>query len=83
MATDMAGNVEQKTLARDEFGITQYILGDVNDDGHLTMDDVTFLVNIILGKQQYYTALFADVNRDGRVTIADVTALVNMFIGEE
>lgn len=83
VATDMAGNVEQKTLARDEFGITQYILGDVNDDGHLTMDDVTYLVNIILGKQQYYTTLFADVNRDGKVTIADVTALINMLISEE
>ncbi len=53
--------------------------GDVNGDGTIANDDVTDLVNIILGKQANYDASAADVNDDGQITIADVTALVNMI----
>lgn len=81
LATDSAGNVEQKTLTR-ELAITAYVRGDVNDDGRVNIADVTALVNIILGKQQYYVAKVADVNGDGRVNIADVTALVNIILGK-
>lgn len=57
------------------------LLGDVNNDGQVTIADVTALVNIILGKNvdEYGRA---DVNNDGFVTIADVTALVNIILGK-
>lgn len=57
--------------------------GDVNQDGYVTIADVTTLVNIILGKQTDYLSTIADVNQDGRVSIADVTALVNIILGKE
>ena len=59
--------------------------GDVNNDGSVTIADVTALVNIILGNAQDTTPEgednIADINHDGNVTIADVTALVNIILG--
>ena len=59
-----------------------FLLGDVNDDGSVTIADVTALVNIILGKATVPASGVADVNKDGSVTIADVTALVNIILGK-
>ena len=60
--------------------------GDVNNDGTVTIADVTALVNIILGNAQDTTPEgednIADINHDGNVTIADVTALVNIILGK-
>jgi hypothetical protein len=74
-----------KWLAIADFVVTivpqTALLGDVNNDGQVTIADVTALVNIILGKNvdEYGRA---DVNNDGFVTIADVTALVNIILGK-
>lgn len=59
-------------------------LGDVNNDGEITIADVTALVNIVLGKdtEGLYNNLAADVNQDDDITIADVTALVNRLLGK-
>lgn len=58
--------------------------GDVNNDGNVTIADVTALVNIILGKdtEGVYDHEAADVNGDEGITIADVTALVNIILGK-
>ena len=57
------------------------IPGDVNNDGSISIADVTALVNIILGKGDGNNEA-ADVNNDGSITIADVTALVNIILGK-
>ncbi len=61
-----------------------FLLGDVNGDGSITIADVTALVNIILGKdtEGQYNRAAADVNGDESITIADVTALVNIILGK-
>ncbi len=54
------------------------LMGDVNNDGEITMADVILLVDYILEKN--LTELFlkaADVNDDGEVNVADVVELVN------
>lgn len=57
------------------------LLGDVNNDGKVTIADVTALVNILLGKDASgYDRDAADVNEDKDVTIADVVALVKMIL---
>ena len=60
--------------------------GDVNNDGSVTIADVTALVNIILGKDNtepfQYNHDAADVNNDGSISIADVTSLVNIILGK-
>ena len=57
------------------------LLGDVNNDGKVTIADVTALVNVLLGKDTAgYNLKAADVNENGTQTIADVTALVNILL---
>ena len=59
----------------------QYLIGDVNNDGELSIGDVTALVNVILSHGvDSDTRKRADVNSDGEVTIADVTALINIIL---
>ena len=53
---------------------------DVNLDGAYNSDDVTALVNIVLGIEPTSpVANDVDINGDGRVSIADVTSLVNLL----
>lgn len=53
---------------------------DVNLDGEYNFDDVTALVNIILGIEPTTpVADDVDINGDGQVSIADVTNLVNLL----
>ena len=57
------------------------MLGDVNQDGHVNISDVTSLINYLLSKDAgTYSIDNADTNRDGSVTIADVTLLVNSLL---
>ncbi len=62
----------------------RYIIGDVNEDGVITIADVTALVDIILGKVTVTSSLQmrANVNEDDGITIADVTALVDIILGK-
>ena len=66
---------------------TPSVVGDINRDGHVSIADVTALVNIILGKDNtepyQYDHDAADVNTDGPISIADVTALVNSILGKD
>ena len=75
-------------MVLDNFRLTylgpSVLIGDVNNDGSITIADVTALVNIILGKdaEGQYNHNAADVNGDSTITIADVTALVNIILGK-
>lgn len=62
-----------------------YILGDVNRDGSVLVDDYTQILNYVLevetvdeGSMEY---LAADVNEDGNINIGDVTAVTNAILG--
>ena len=54
------------------------IRGDVNGDGKVDMDDVTFITNIILGTEAATEA--ADVNNDGTVGMPDLMFIVNYIL---
>ncbi len=53
------------------------VLGDVNGDGAVGIDDVTFLIDMLLTGSAGNNA---DVNGDGQVGIEDVTALIDMLL---
>ncbi len=62
-----------------------YILGDVNRDGSVLVDDYTQILNYVLevetvdeGSMEY---LAADVNEDGNINIGDVTAVTDAILG--
>ena len=56
-------------------------LGDVNNDGQVTIADVTTLIDYLLGSSPAsFNAVNADVNNDSNITIGDVTALIDMLL---
>ncbi len=58
-------------------------VGDVTGDGVVDIDDVSALVNVILGKasEQDYPGV-CDVTDDGSVDIDDVSEVINIILGK-
>ena len=64
----------------------QGLRGDVNDDHEIDINDVTLLIDVVLGVDVEYSAYGADCNiedGDGTVDINDVTALINRVLTGE
>ena len=63
------------------------MLGDVNDDGKLSINDVVTLINYLLSDggefNDPFNAVNADVNEDSKITINDVSALINILLTTE
>ena len=57
----------------------EYLRGDVNGDGKVSIDDVTKLIDILLTDDSAGSDN-ADVNTDGRVSIDDVTVLIDYLL---
>lgn len=78
--TDERGYVSQGQL-----GIQRVLMGDVTQDGELTLADVTYLVNyVFLGGPAPPLPAAADLKCDGSgdLTLTDITRLVNLiFLG--
>ena len=56
--------------------------GDVNDDGEVDINDVTALIDYLLGlTPQPFNLANADVEVDGQVDINDVTTLIDILLG--
>ena len=55
----------------------QSVLGDINDDSIVNIQDIILLVNMILTGQ---TDNAADINSDGTVNVLDIIQLVNMIL---
>jgi len=56
----------------------QVILGDVNGDTILNVQDIILLVNIVLGNQTESDV--ADLNTDGSINVLDIIELVNLIL---
>ena len=55
--------------------------GDVNNDGQVTITDVTALIDYLLnGDDSAINLSNADVNGDSQVSIGDITALIDMLL---
>lgn len=63
------------------FAAPDYLLGDVNGDGAVDINDVTTLIDYLLGSDADVNELAADMNADGAVDINDVTALIDYLLG--
>ena len=58
------------------------MLGDINSDNILNVQDVVLLINFILGSldptdSEYYAA---DLNSDGILNVQDVVILINIIL---
>ena len=65
-----------------QFKQEMMLLGDVDNDGIITIKDATTLIDYLLGfTQDLYNDLNADINQDGDITVQDVTALIDLLLG--
>lgn len=59
------------------------LLGDVNEDGEVSISDVMLTVSYILGSQnEPFNVRNADLNNDGEITIADVMLIVDTILNK-
>ena len=56
------------------------VLGDLNGDGIVDIDDLNAVINIMVGKGEINP--LADVNGDGTVDIDDLNIVINIMIGK-
>jgi len=65
--------------------VADYVIGDVNADGDVSLADVTILCRYLAGWEEYQTinTVPGDVNSDGDVSLADVTILCRYLAGWE
>ncbi len=56
-----------------------FVKGDVNGDGEVTLADVNLLIDIILGGQDNTNGR-SDVNGDGEANIADVNEVIDIIL---
>ena len=61
-----------------EIYFSNFVLGDLNDDGLLNVVDVILLINIVLGLEDENPA--GELNNDGIINILDVVILVNWIL---
>ena len=59
--------------------IDEDIMGDLNYDGTLNVQDIIIMVNIILCIEEYNES--ADLSEDGIVNVLDVILLMNLILG--
>ena len=79
-ATNSAGTAygEQVSFTTLQDGV----IGDINGDGSITLDDVSLLLGYVMGSVQLpsQTLLNADVNQDGAITLDDVSLLLTIYM---
>ena len=55
-------------------------IGDADGDGVLTINDITAIIDLILGQDSSINSIIADINRDHKTNIDDVIALIDIFL---
>ncbi len=72
-------NIVEETTPGDV--INDYAMGDVNNDGTTSVNDVMGIVDYVLGNtSEDFNWAYADVNHDGEVNIADIMTVVDMVL---
>ena len=62
-------------------GAPAILLGDVNEDGTITITDVTTTVDYVLGKSPMgFNFTNADVNQNGSIEVTDITLIVDIIL---
>ena len=60
----------------------QFLPGDANEDGNVDVQDITTVINYILGNNPSpFNYNNANVNGDDAVNVVDVTAIINIILG--
>lgn len=80
LATDSAGNVEQKELVR-EAELRNFIAGDANSDGVVDTKDAVLVISYYLGLPGAYLNMSAaDIVEDGVIDTKDAVAIIDKYL---
>lgn len=61
--------------------VENYVLGDVNGDGRISVSDVVMVANYVLDPEASSLNIkAADYNDDGRISVSDVVAIANAIL---
>lgn len=78
------GKIDAMTGIRYLLGLNDddFILGDANGDGHISIGDAITMIDILLGLYEPVPELrIIDANQDGAFSIADVITVIDMLLG--
>lgn len=56
--------------------------GDANEDGSISVADLSFMASYVLGGHADINEANADVNGDGEISVADLSALASMILSQ-
>ena len=76
------GKIDAMAGVRMLLGLGDIMLGDVDNNGEISIRDITMLIDILLGEELHnINLLAADVSQDGEISIKDVTDLIDILLG--
>lgn len=79
IATDMAGNVEQKDACSEvTYSYSDRLKGDINGDGNIDVADISSIISFMAGSATTGLAVY-DVNGDGKVDVADISSVLSIM----
>ena len=56
------------------------MIGDLNNDEYINVNDIVILISIILNNEEY--SYNADINQDGTIDVLDVVMLVGYILND-
>lgn len=77
-AVDMAGNEEQKELAR-EVSHATFKSGDANGDGKVNSEDISLAVEYYVSGKAALNFAAADMSNDGKINSEDISMMVDAY----
>lgn len=85
--TTKEDNAISSILLRDvtaPMNVVAALMGDVNNDGRVSVTDVVAIVGYILGnKFTNFVKAAADLNGDGSITVVDVVSVINLILNDD
>lgn len=83
---ELAYGTEKKVIdyVKGSISVTDYIIGDANNDGIISVVDITAIGQYLLdGDKTNINLAAADANGDGVVSVADITTIAVMILNTE
>lgn len=67
--------------AHSKLTVSSVLLGDIKDNGEVTVTDVSNLIDYLLHKKvSNFTMHAADINGDGKISVTDVSILIDILL---
>lgn len=61
--------------------VSSVLLGDIKDNGEVTVTDVSNLIDYLLHKKvSNFTWHAADINGDGKISVSDISILIDILL---